>query len=187
MVLFCHRGNVGPRAYLAATQVRIWVTWVRLHTWCPQEHYRCVPDFPGCDKICEISLCVCETRIVTFTQGFETNVASSGGVSSWIAIIQHQSLTLTTEITISCQLPGLCQWLWLCGYSKGEPAETAHCILAERFSASKNIYKINLNEVVTWKRKAQKQSQKQGQDGHNHHKWRCSLSLLSLSHTHMQN
>lgn len=104
---------------------------------CLQEHHWCVPDFPGCHKMCEASLYLWNKNCYIHTS-METNAGRRGWDSSWIAIIQHQRLILATEIAISCQLSGLCQWLWLCGDSKGEPAEPAHCILAERVSASKN-------------------------------------------------
>lgn len=102
----------------------------------------------------------------------ETNAGRRGGLSSWIAIIQHQRLTLATEIAISCQLTGLCQWLWLCGDSEGEPAKPAHCILAERVSTSKNTdadgksarllsTRSPSHEVIT-EEKARLQSRKKG-------------------------
>lgn len=102
----------------------------------------------------------------------ETDTGRRQGVSSWIAIIQHQRLMLATKIAISCQLTGLCQWLWLCGDSEGEPAEPADCILAERVSAVKNTdadsksarslsTRSPSNEVIT-EEKAQLQSRKKG-------------------------
>lgn len=180
---------------------------------CIQEHHWCVPDFPGCHKICEASLYLWNKNRYIHTS-METNAGRRGGDSSWIAIIQHQRLILATEIAISCQLSGLCQWLWLCGDSKGEPAEPAHCILAERVSASKNtdaegksarsLSTRSPSKKWSQKKKARLQSWKKGQGGnymatmfilqtpwaskkaaprHKRRSRKCSLSLC-LSHTH---
>lgn len=91
-------------------------------------------------------------------------------VRSWTAIIQHQRLALATF----CQLSGLGQWL--CGDSKGKPAELAYLILAERVSTSKNTDQTasqcaqylqdHPNEVIAEKR-ARLQFQKKGQGGKN--------------------